>query len=115
MSLLETELYAPSFPRDVRAKLETDLAAARAAHEKDPKNADAAIAYGRAQVAIGHVGDGLESIARAIEANPDDQRLVLERARALIIYRKFESAERDARKVLDTLPEANCTLGLALY
>ena len=115
LSLLETDLYAPSFPRDVRAKLETNLADTRAAHEKDPKNADAAIAYVRAQVAIGHVGDALESIARAIEANPDDQRIVLERAKALVIYRKFDSAERDARKVLDTLPEANCTLGLALY
>ena len=115
MSLLETDLYAPSFPREVRAKLEADLADARAAYQKDPKKADAAIAYVRAQVAIGRVGDALESIAHAIEANPDDQRLVLERAKALIIYRKFDSAERDARKVADALPEANCTLGLALY
>jgi len=95
MSLLETDLYAPSFPREVRAKLEADLADARAAYQKDPKKADAAIAY--------------------VRANPDDQRLVLERAKALIIYRKFDSAERDARKVADALPEANCTLGLALY
>jgi tetratricopeptide (TPR) repeat protein len=115
MSLLETELYAPSFPREVRATLEANLGDARAAYQKDPKSADAAIAYVRAQVAIGHVGDALESIAHAIEANPDDQRLVLERAKALVIYRKFDSAERDARKVADTLPEANCTLGLALY
>jgi len=115
MSLLETELYAPSFPRDVRVKLESDLAGTRAAYQKDPKSVEAAIAYVRAQVAIGHVGDGLESLARAIEANPDDQRLVLERAKALVIYRKFDAAERDARKVLDALPEANCTLGLALY
>jgi tetratricopeptide (TPR) repeat protein len=115
LSLLETELYAPSFPRDVRAKLETDLAESRAAYQKDPKNMDAAIAYVRAQVAIGHVGDALESLARAIETSPDDQRLVLERAKALVIYRKFDAAERDARKVLDALPEANCTLGLALY
>jgi hypothetical protein len=48
MSLLETDLYAPSFPRDVRAKLEADLVATRAAFQKDPKNADAAIAYVRA-------------------------------------------------------------------
>ncbi len=115
MSLLETELYPPSFPKDVRARLEADVADARAAYQKDPKNADAAIAYVRAQVAIGHVGDALESLAHAIEANPDDQRLILERAKALVIYRKFDAAERDARKALDALPEASCTLGLALY
>lgn len=115
LSLLETDLYAPSFPRDVRAKLETDLSDTRSAYQKDPKNADTAIAYVRAQVAIGHVGDALESLARAIEVIPDDQRLVLERAKALVIYRKFDAAERDARKTADALPEANCTLGLTLY
>src|SRR5437660_2223962 len=115
MSLLEQPLYAPSFPRDVREKLETDLAQARTAYEKDRTKADAAIAYMRALVAIGRVGDGLELVARAIEANPDDQRLVLARAKALVIYRKFDAAERDARKVADALPEANCTLGLVLY
>ena len=115
LSLLETDLYPPSFSRDVRATLEANLADARSAYQKDPKNADAAIAFIRAQAAIGHVGDALETIAHAIEANPEDERLVLERAKALVIYRKFDSAERDARKALETLPEASCTLGLALY
>jgi len=115
MSLLETELYAPSFPRDVRANLEANVSSTRAAYEKDKTNVDAAIAYVRAQVAIGHVGDALESLARAIEVQPDDQRLVLERAKALVIYRKLDAAERDARKALETLPEASCTLGLTLY
>lgn len=115
LSLLDTDLYAPSFPREVRQKLEADLADTRAAYQKDPKNADAAIAYVRAQVAIGHVGDAIESLAHAIAANPDDQRLVFERAQALVIYRKLDAAERDARKVLDTIPDANCTLGLTLY
>ena len=59
MSLLDTELYAPSFPREVRAKLEAELADARVAYQKDPAKADAAIAYVRAQAAIGHVGDAL--------------------------------------------------------
>jgi tetratricopeptide (TPR) repeat protein len=115
MSLLETELYAPSFPHDVREKLDADFEAARDALAKDPASADAAIAYVRAEVALGRVGDALESLAHAIEAKPDDDRLVLERAKALVIYRKFDAAERDARKVLDTQPEASCTLGLVLY
>jgi tetratricopeptide (TPR) repeat protein len=115
MSMLETPLYAPSFPRDVRARLESELEASRKAYAKDQADADAALGYIRAQIALGHIGDALETIAHAIEAKSDDSRLVLERARALVLYRKFDSAERDARKALETMPEASCTLGLALY
>jgi tetratricopeptide (TPR) repeat protein len=115
LSMLETPLYAPSFPRDVRTRLEAELTSAKAAYAKDPKNADAALACARAQEALGHVGDALETLARAIDASPDEGRLRLERARALIVFRKFESAERDARKALETIPDASCTLGLALY
>ena len=115
LSMLETPLYAPSFPRDVRTRLEADLASTKAAYAKDRNNADAGLAYARAQLALGHIGDGLETLARAIEAKPEDGRLYLERAQALIVYRKFEPAERDARKALETIPEAACTLGLALY
>jgi tetratricopeptide (TPR) repeat protein len=115
LSMLETPLYAPSFPRDVRSRLEADLESARAAYARDRTSANAALALARAELAIGHVGDAIETLAHGVEAKPDDWRLYLERARALIVYRKFEPAERDARKALDTLPEANCTLGLALY
>ena len=115
LSMLETPLYAPSFPRDVRARLEADLESAKTTYAKDPQNADAALACARAQEALGHVGDALETLARAVDASPDDGRLRLERARALIVFRKFEAAERDARKALETIPDATCTLGLALY
>ena len=115
MSMLETPLYAPSVPRDVRARLESELETTREGYAKDHSNVDAALAYIRAQIALAHIGDALETIAHAIEAKPDDDRLVLERARALILYRKFDAAERDSRKALETIPEASCTLGLALY
>ena len=77
LSMLEQPLYAPSFSHDVREKLETDLASARAAFQKDPKNADAAIALVHADMAIGHVGDALELLSRTIEAHGDDNRLFL--------------------------------------
>ena len=115
LSLLDEPLYAPSFAHEMHARLESALATTRAAYTKDRTNPDAALAYIRAQIAVGHIGDALETIAHAIEVKPDDNRLVLERARALIISRKFDSAERDARKALETIPEAGCTLGLALY
>ncbi len=115
MSMLEEPLYAPPLPKDVKARLETDFAQARDQYARDPSNIDAAVGYVRAQAALGHLGDALESLAHAIEKAPDDQRLVLERAKILVVYRKFDAAERDARKALDTLPESSCTLGLALY
>jgi tetratricopeptide (TPR) repeat protein len=115
MSMLEEPLYAPQFSKDVRTKLESDFAQARDQYAKDPSNVDFAIAYVRAEAALGHLGDALESLAHAIEKAPDDQRLVLERAKILVVYRKFDAAERDARKALDALPESSCTLGLALY
>jgi tetratricopeptide (TPR) repeat protein len=115
MSMLEEPLYAPPFPKDVRARLDSDFAQARDQYARDPSNIDSAIAYVRAQAALGQLGDALESLAHAIEKAPDDQRLVLERAKILVVYRKFDAAERDARKALDALPESSCTLGFVLY
>lgn len=115
LSLLGTPLYAPPVPRDTREKLDADLAAAQAALRKDPSSVDAAIAAARADMGLGEVGDAIEALARARELKPEDPRLLLETAADVIVNRKFDVAERDARKAADTLPDANCVLGFALY
>ncbi|HYT73458.1 MAG TPA: tetratricopeptide repeat protein [Vicinamibacterales bacterium] len=115
MSLLEAPLYAPPLPSDVRARLETELASARTVYAKDPANADATLGLARVEMALGHAGDSIELLTRTLEAHPDDVRLSLARGRELIVFRKFDAAERDVRKALETLPEANCSLGLVLY
>jgi tetratricopeptide (TPR) repeat protein len=115
MSLLDEPLYPPSLPKETRARLETELATARAAYAKDPASADAALALAQADTRLGRVGDALELLTRAVEAKPEDARLLLERARDLIVFRKFDAAERDLRKALATASEANCPLGLVLY
>jgi tetratricopeptide (TPR) repeat protein len=115
MSLLDEPLYPPQLPKETRARLETELTSARAAYAKDPTSPDAALVLAQADTRLGRVGDALELLTRAIEAKPDDSRLLLERARDLVVFRKFDAAERDLRKVLAAASEANCSLGLVLY
>jgi tetratricopeptide (TPR) repeat protein len=115
MSLLEKPLFAPSLSKGDRVTREAALAEARAAYNRDRTNVDAVVALARAQMALGRVGDSLETVTRAQEVKPDDPRLALERGRGLIVIRKFEMAGRDLRKPAETLPEASCARGLALY
>jgi len=115
MSLLEKPLFAPPLSREERGKREEALRAARAAFDRDAASVDLAIALARAQMALGRVGDSLETVTRALEGKPDDPRLALERGRGLIVIRKFELAARDLRKASATIPEAYCALGVAEY
>jgi tetratricopeptide (TPR) repeat protein len=115
MSLLEKPLFAPSLSKADRVTREAALTEARAAYNRDRTNVDAVVALARAQIALGRVGDSLETVTRAQEVQPDDPRLALERGRELIVIRKFEMAGRDLRKPAETLPDASCALGLALY
>ena len=115
MSLLEKPLYAPRLSSEERSTREAALAAARAAYGRAPASVDAAIALSRAHMALGHVGDALEVLTRAVESKPDDPKLLLERGRGLIVIRKFDLAAKELRKPAETLPEASCALGIAEY
>jgi cytochrome c-type biogenesis protein CcmH/NrfG len=115
MSLLEKPLFAPPLSKSDRAAGEAALAAARAAYDRDRTNVDAVVALARAQMALGRVGDSLVTLTRALEVKSDDPRIALERGRGFIVIRKFELAGRELRKPAETLPEASCALGMALY
>jgi tetratricopeptide (TPR) repeat protein len=115
MSLLEQPLFAPRLSSEERSTREGVLAAARAVYGRDRGNVEAAIALSRAEMALGRVGDALEVLTHALEAKPDEPRLLLERGRGLIVIRKFPLAEKELRKPAETLPEASCALGIAQY
>ena len=68
MSLLEKPLYAPPLSKDERASREAALADARATYAKDKTNADAILALARAQMALGLVGDSLETLTHGVES-----------------------------------------------
>ena len=115
MSLLEKPLFAPPLSKDERSAREDALAAARTAYDGDRANVDATLALARAQMALGRVGDSLETLTRGVESKPDDARIRLERGRGLIVIRKFEVATRDLEKSAETLPAGSCALGMARY
>ena len=115
LSLLEEPLYAPPVPKADRARLEGEIAAARGDVARDPSSQEAVLRLARAQRDLGRIGDALETLTRAIEGKADAPALRLERARGLIVIRKFELAQRELRKVAETLPEARCDIAFTLY
>jgi tetratricopeptide (TPR) repeat protein len=115
LSLLEEPLYAPSVSKAERARLEGEVAEARADLTRDPANAEAALRLARAQRDLGRIGDALETLTRAVEGKTDVPTLRLERGRGFIAIRKFELAQRDLRKAADTLREAHCDIAFASY
>jgi tetratricopeptide (TPR) repeat protein len=115
MSLLGEPLYAPSLPKDERKKAEAEWTAAYTAYKEKPADAATALALGRANLALGHIGDALEVLTRGLETKPDDPALLAERGRGFTLIRKFPIAERDLRKAAPAVPWARCALALALY
>ena len=115
MSLVKEPLYPPSLPRGERARLEAEIADARGAIGRDPANADAILRLARAQRGLGHVGDALETLTRAIEGKTDTPAIRQERGRGFILIRKFDLAQREFRKAAETLPDAHCDVAFALY
>ncbi len=115
MSLLKEPLYPPPVSRSDRARLEEQMTQARGDVGRDPSNADAALRLARAQRGLGLVSEALLTLTHAIEGKADTPALRLERGRDFIIIRKFDLAQRELRKAVDTLPEAHCDIGFALY
>jgi len=115
LSLLEEPLYAPSVPKAERARLEGEVAQARADLGRDPTNADAALRLAQAQRALGRIGDALETLTRAVEGKADTPALRMERGRGFIAIRKFELAQREFRKAADTMPQAHCDIAFTFY
>jgi tetratricopeptide (TPR) repeat protein len=101
LSLLGKPLIAPPISADRRRALEADLAAARAAYDKNPEDVDAAIWLGRRTAYLGRFGDAIEIYTRAIEQHSEEPRLYRHRGHRYITLRKFDLAIRDLRKAAD--------------
>jgi tetratricopeptide (TPR) repeat protein len=101
LSLLGKPLIAPAISADRRKTLEADLAAARAAYDKNPEDADAAIWLGRRTAYLGRFGEAVEIYTRAIEVHPEEPRLYRHRGHRYITLRKFDLAIKDLRTAAD--------------
>jgi tetratricopeptide (TPR) repeat protein len=115
LSLLEEPLYAPPLARAERTRLEEEVAQARGAVAREPANAEFALRLARAQRELGSIGDALETLTRAIEGKADSPALRLERGRDFVVFRRFDTAQREYRKAAETAPDAHCGIAFTLY
>jgi tetratricopeptide (TPR) repeat protein len=97
-SLLGKPLFAAQPSAEARTKMEADLAAARAAFEKNPGSADAAIWLGRRTAYLGRYREAIDIYTAAIARHAADARLYRHRGHRYISVREFDRAVADLSK-----------------
>ncbi|MGD8278389.1 MAG: hypothetical protein PVH00_10205 [Gemmatimonadota bacterium] len=95
VSLLGEPLVAPELEPETRARLEADLAAARAAFDHTPENADSIIWLGRRLAYLGRYREAIATFTEGIRLHPEDARLYRHRGHRHITVRQFDDAIRD--------------------
>jgi tetratricopeptide (TPR) repeat protein len=98
ISLRGEPLHRPALATATRARLEADLAAARAALDADPADPDAIIWLGRRLAYLGHYRDAIDVFTRGIELHPGDARMVRHRGHRWITVRELDRAIRDLER-----------------
>lgn len=94
VSVLGDTLRTAPIGADVRAAMETDLAAARADYDAEP-TADALIWMGRRTAYLGRYREAIDIYSEGIERFPDDARIYRHRGHRYISTRQFDRAIRD--------------------
>ncbi|HSJ24239.1 MAG TPA: tetratricopeptide repeat protein [Longimicrobiales bacterium] len=95
LSLLGVPLFAPELAPETRARLEADLAAARADYDSDPDNADYIIWLGRRLAYLGRYRDAIDVFTTGIERHPGDARMYRHRGHRYITTRQLGRAISD--------------------
>lgn len=75
-----------------RAELESNLRAAKAALDADPKGEDALIWYGRRLAYLHRYADAIDTFSRGIEFHPGSYRFLRHRGHRFITVRRFDLA-----------------------
>jgi len=99
-------LRRPTFPPERAAKLEADLAAARAAYDADPQNEDAAIWYGRRLAYLGRYREAIEVFTLGLRVHPDSPRLLRHRGHRYITVRELDRAWNDLERAADLIAQS---------
>jgi tetratricopeptide (TPR) repeat protein len=94
-SLLGAPLYSPEPALETRQRLEANLAAAYAAYERNPEDADAIIWLGRRVAYLGRYRDAIGIFSEGIRKHPNDPRMYRHRGHRWITVREFDLAVRD--------------------
>jgi tetratricopeptide (TPR) repeat protein len=97
-SLLGKPLISLPATSEVRAKLESDLLAARAALERAPDDPDARIWLGRRLGYLGRYRDAIAVFTEGIQRFPKDARFLRHRGHRYITVREFDNAVADLER-----------------
>jgi tetratricopeptide (TPR) repeat protein len=81
-----------------QARLEADLAKARADFARDPSSVDAAIWLGRRLAYLGRFPEAIDAFTQGIATHPADARLYRHRGHRYITTRRFDLAVADLKK-----------------
>lgn len=107
-SLLGRPLVPAPIAPEARARMEAQLAEARADYEADPADADAIIWLGRRLAYLGRYRDAIAVFTEGVEKHPDDARMLRHRGHRHITVREFDAAIRDlsrARELMRDRPD----------
>jgi tetratricopeptide (TPR) repeat protein len=101
VSLLGDSLRPPPMSAEVRERHEANLAVARAALDRAPRDADSIIWYGRRLAYLGRYRDAIATFSRGIEIHPGDARMYRHRGHRWITVRDFERAIADLSRAAE--------------
>ncbi|MBI4466646.1 MAG: tetratricopeptide repeat protein [Acidobacteria bacterium] len=108
-SLLGQPLYAPEIAPETRARLEENLAPAKADYKKNPDDVDAIIWLGRRTAYLGRYREAIAIYSEGIEKHPRDPRFYRHRGHRYLTVREISNAiadlERAARLLAGTPDE----------
>ncbi len=91
-------IVAPEIAEDVRRTYESKLAEAKAAAERNPRDADALIWLGRRTAYLGEYREAIGIFTRGAGIFPKDARFLRHRGHRLITLRCFDEAILDLKK-----------------
>jgi len=102
ISLLGEPLVAPA-PGANAETLQANLAAARAAYENTPEDADSIIWLGRRHAYLAQYREAIDVFTRGIALHPDDARLYRHRGHRWITVRELDNAIADLTKAAELI------------
>lgn len=108
-SLLGKPLLRPEIPADRRAKLEDDLAKAKAEYDAAPESEDAAIWHGRRLAYLGRYREAIAAFSAGLEKHPESYRLLRHRGHRYVTVRELDNALTDltrAAELIEGVPDA---------
>ena len=99
-SLLGRQLFSPALTPESRARMEAQLATARAEWDKNRNDVDAIIWVGRRTAYLGRFREAIALYSEGIKGHPNDARLYRHRGHRYLTVREIDLAIADFQKAV---------------